>query len=362
MRLAPHPRSGARQPAPGDAARWFESLDALFRVPAGFRDECVSRVEAAAMLGCGDELLGELVARGLPCSGEPGAERFDRYDLFNLGLYSGTGSSLPERGIRFALRWMSGAPETWFRPARWTFSVELACPREGGCGADPWWSLALPRPDAFGGRTLHLESTPGGATAGPGDAECGGGGLALSATLETRGQHLELRSPALLRITHDFMERGHRWVRLPEELQRRPELVLPAGVAPCISASLWLQQRFGEAGFEARTRRGWILGMLDLAHAWVEVRDVDGVVKPVDPVFAMLAAHAEAAHPDFAAACLGSRMNRLLPTAHAADEPLSRHRCGGRESRPAHRTVIRAARSTAPGGATVNAGNGGSRS
>ena len=51
------------------------------------------------MLRCGPDTLDGLVRAGLPCGGVPGAELFDRYDLFNLALLSGSGASVPERAI-----------------------------------------------------------------------------------------------------------------------------------------------------------------------------------------------------------------------------------------------------------------------
>jgi hypothetical protein len=352
------PRGGA--PAAADPRGWFDALEALVAVPAGYREEQVGRIDALEMLRCGEQVLTDLVGAGLPCSGEPGAERFDRYDLFNLALYSASGVSVPERALSFALRWMTNPPEAWFKPMRWNFSIELTCGRDAGCGPEPWWSLARPYPEAFGGRTLDLRSEPAAGIAGPPGAEAaaattreaatgdavdleavGVPRLAVSAQLETRGGRQELRSPVLRRVVDEFMAAGYRWVRLPEEAQWRPADVLPHGVAPCISASLFLQEELRAAGFEAWTRRGWILGMLDLAHAWLEVRDSDGEIKIVDPVFAMLAAHAPAPHPEFAGACLGSRLNRLLPTQHYADQPLIRHECGGEAVTPRRKTVVR---------------------
>ena len=84
--------------------------------------------------------------------------------------------------------------------------------------------------------------------------------------------------------------------------------------------------------------------MLDLAHSWVEVVDDDGVLKAVDPIFLRLADHAEDPHPELAAGCIGSRLNRLLPASIPADGTMVSHRCGGRESTPVRRTVIRRAR------------------
>ncbi|HEV2370664.1 MAG TPA: hypothetical protein VGS19_00730 [Streptosporangiaceae bacterium] len=312
--------------------RWLTALAELVPVPPGYRNESIDRIGALDILRCDDAMLTDLVEHGLPSAG---GELFDRYDLFNLALYSGTGKSAPETGIRYALRWMGREPDTWFAEREWNLSVELFCPRPDGCRPGPTWSAARPEPEAFGGQTLRLDTAP----AGQADR------FALTAEIVTRGERRELCSDQLREIVGEYTTGSHRWVRLPVELQARPELVLPHGVAPCISVSLDLAAKCRAAGFDARTRRGWILGMLDLAHAWLEVVDTDGQVKVIDPVFALLADHADAAHPQFRQACAGSRFNRLLPSCNAADEPLFRHHCGGEGLTPATRTTVRSARS-----------------
>ncbi|KAB2342448.1 hypothetical protein [Actinomadura rudentiformis] len=335
---------GAKAAVPAGTGGWLGALARLFTIPAEYREEIVSREGALEMLRCGDGVLDALIAAGLPCGGPAGAELFDRYDLFNLSLASGSGASVPERSIEFALRWMNGEPDSWFQPLEWRFSVELECPRPEGCGDDPVWRLAMPRPEEFGGEVLMLETSPDDAERGPDWITARGStGLGVRGRLRTRGRPGTLRSPVIRRIVEDFMAAGRRWARMPEALQCEDERVLAHGVAPCISASLHLERLFRAAGFESVTRRGWILGMLDLAHAWVEVVDEDGVRKPIDPIFVLLSGYARSPHPRFAETCRGSRLNRLLPTGLPAGSLLAYHGCGGDEHVPTRRTVIRRA-------------------
>jgi hypothetical protein len=119
-----------------------------------------------------------------------------------------------------------------------------------------------------------------------------------------------------------------------------PELLLANGVATCAAASLHLERRCRAAGFEVHTRRGWVIGMLDLVHAWLEVIDEDGRTKLLDPLFALLSDFTGAPNPDFAELCWGSTLNRLLPTAIPAGETLERHSCAGREATPVRETAI----------------------
>jgi hypothetical protein len=326
---------------------WLATLDTLFTIPPGYRREDVDRAGALDILRCSDEVLTELADAGLPNSG--GGERFDRYDLFNLALYSKSGMSAAERGIRFALRWMTRDPQTWFEPMRWTYSLVLQGP-SGGSG-EATFSVARPAPEVFGGRVERIDAAaadravepPG--SPGPDIVVVTEGDTAqVDAVLRTVGEPRTLRSRRLREIVSEYSHGDYRWARMPEELQRHPELVLPHGVAPCISVSLDLAEKVRAAGYPARTRRGWILGMLDLAHSWLEVTDDDGQVKVVDPIFASLADHADRAHPDFREACFGSALNRLLPTAHEADNGLYRHSRGGVSTVPKSTLTIRAAR------------------
>jgi hypothetical protein len=249
--------------------------------------------------------------------------------------------------MRYALRWMHEPPgEQLFRPKRWTYSVEVSCDRPDGCSPlGRHFGVARPRPELHGGWIEELSVSPDGAVAGDVDvAVAGADRLAVTGVLVTNGQRREIRSKRLREIVSQYPPADYRWGRMPEELQWRPELVLRQRYAPCISACLNLAEQCRAAGYPARTRRGWIMGMLDLAHSWLEVTDDDGQLKTVDPAFMILAAHhAEQPHPEFIPACTGSLLNRLLPTGHEADQPVMNHDCRGRRSAPRHRTNIKIA-------------------
>ena len=307
---------------------WLDSLDRLFRIPPEFRDETVEWSRARDLLGGGDSLLQTLVDHGLPHSDSSGQIRFDRLDLINLSLYSGSGTSGAEVAMKYALRWMHDAPETLYTPRKWNFSIEVSCPHPEGCGDEERsWDIARPEPDRYGGRTETLSVAKDGA--------------AVEAVLVSNGAQRPLRSARLREIALEYSE-GYRWIQIPEQLQWQSELLLSHGIAPCIPASLDMAEKCRAAGFEARTRRGWILGMLDIVHSWLEVVDEDGLVKTVDPAFLILARdHAEKPHPGFREACLGSLLNRLMPTDHEADNPVLQHECRHGWSIPDGKTAIR---------------------
>jgi hypothetical protein len=321
--------------------RWFESLECLFPIPAPYRREEVGRAGALDVLGCDDDLLTELVRRGLPCAGEPGAELFDQNDLFNLALYSGSGRSVPERAFRFALRWMRDSPASLLAPRLWSFSLESRCGESGGCGTDGRWEFALPAPELFEGAMYDLAIDPAGARAEGGTLECEhASAIRASGTVETRGEELRIVSPRLRRLIAEALSPPPRWIKVPEPLHAQPSLLLPSGVGTCAALSIQLERLCGEAGFEARTRQGWVLGMLDLVHAWLEVVDDDGRTKIVDPIFRLFFALTPAAHDAFGELCMGSRTNRLLPMQRHAGEPAERHWCRGGESATRRRTTI----------------------
>jgi Transglutaminase-like superfamily len=321
---------------------WLDALARSYFVPAEFQAHETSRQEALNLLCCGDDVLDQLIEAGLPCSGEPGAELFDWHDLHNLGLYSGSGNSLPERCIRLAMRWMEKPPESWLGSARWDFRAALGCGRPHRGQPPPRWRIARPAPEVHGGEIVGaLAASSPDAVIGEGYVEGTGEEFALAATIHTRGRSGVIRSRRLREILSEYAGADYRWVRLPQELQKQPSRVLSQGVSPCISVSLDLAAKCRGEGFAARTRIGWILGLLDLRHAWLEVVDEDGAWKTVDPVFAKLSAFADRPHPQFQSSCLGSTINRLLPTANEASDPLFAHFCSGNQVEPRKSVKIR---------------------
>ena len=318
--------------------RWAESLARLYPVPAPHRAEDVDRRTALEMLRCGPAVLDRLVADGLPHSDGEDGPRFDRHDLVNLALQSGSGATMPERAVLFALRWMREDPRTWTEPLEWTYDISMSCP---DCtGGTFRHSLLLP--ERHGGTVLEQSADPA-PSIQDGDLVWRGPAR-FAGRLRTRGELFELRAPELRRITRDFLDAGYRWARLPKQVQADYRAVMAAGVAPCVTATMFLEREYRAAGFPAVGRSGWILGMLDLAHAWVEVVDDDGVTKVVDPALERLSVHAGSPHPDLGRYALGSRSNRMLPTSAPAGQPQARHACAGSPLQPATtRTIIRRA-------------------
>ncbi|MFE2979029.1 hypothetical protein [Streptomyces sp. NPDC059258] len=320
----------------------LKALDSLYAMPDDYREFTVERAAALDILRCGERQLDLLVGSGLQCERAGDGLRFDRYDLFNVALGAQSGRSLPEISMRYALRWMQGGPATWTEPLDWAFEVELTCPRDGGCGTDPRWQHAQLTPETAGGGLLDWRTEPENLPVRDGwVVHEGPGPVRLTGRLRTRGEALDVVSPRLREIVADFLAHDYGWARMPEALQADDARVLAAGMAPCITASRFLEREFRAAGYEARTRRGWLLGVLDLAHSWVEVVDDDGIVKCVDIAFRKLTEYAQNPHPELIDACVGFRFNRLLPLSIPAEGVMAHHRCGDSFITPRRRMSVR---------------------
>ncbi|MEU9507282.1 hypothetical protein AB0D32_13475 [Micromonospora sp. NPDC048170] len=313
------------------AAGLCRGLDTLFAVPPEHRLDDVDRASARQLLGCDDHTLSTLLDRGLQASGEAGEERFDSRDLFNLALYSGTGATVPEQAFAYSLRWMRSSTEELLAPRASRFALRVACAADR-CGPEPTSMLALPRPERLGGAVHDLTVEPAGGVTGPsGDTVVRTASeLAITATVHTRGEQAELRSPELRAIAAEFAAMDLRWVKLPAALQDDVDLVTGHGVASCDSASRYLARRCVRAGFPAVTRIGWVVGMLDLVHAWVEVEDADGVTKVIDPVFALFSATVRGTNPLLRDPAVALRTNRLVPTGLSTGRAVAEHRCADR--------------------------------
>lgn len=271
-----------------------------FLIPLEHHVADTDRTEAARILDCTEEALDAFVHGGLTVRDG----RFDSRDLFNLGLHSGTGRTVPEQAFAFALRWLrsSTADMSARQEFRFTFGLRCVCTRA---------SLARPRTDLYGGEVRDLDVTA----------------RSVSATVSTTGAVTALRAPALVAVMRDFHALGLRWVKLPDALRRNEDLVTSHRVATCESASRYLARRCRAAGFSATTRIGWVVGMLDLVHAWVEVIDEDGVTKVVDPIFALFANTLPDANPVLTDPTVSVRTNRLIPTDLPVGGRVAQHGC-----------------------------------
>ncbi|TDD82757.1 hypothetical protein [Actinomadura rubrisoli] len=310
------------------------------------------RRSAAAMLACDPSTLSALVRYGLPCTGEPGRERFDSRDLFNLALYSGTGRTAVERNVAAALAWTRASCEELIAPRVSSFELRVDCADPDGCRPDARNALARPRKGAYGGTVRNVRARPaaggnrsvrarsaGARQGAAATARSSGPALALSAVLRTVGDCPVLRSRGLRAVLREFMGAELRWLRLPEALRDDADRLVPRGFAGCGAASRYLERLCREEGIPATTRIGWVVGLPDLVHAWLEVEDEDGVTKVIDPSFALLSDLIPRANPMLLDPGLGFRTNRLVPTGLHVGGDVASHSCG--DGRPHARVTTR---------------------
>jgi hypothetical protein len=308
-------------------AELLRSLETLFIFPPEHRIADVERKSAQRLLGCDDHTLAELIERGLPVTGEPGRERFDSRELFNLALYSGSGVSAPEQAFAYSLRWMRSTTDALLAARSSRFELRIECPECLAAGGSARRSvLALPAVTAYDGDVRDLAVDPLAVVEG-GTVTATAGSLGVRAIIDTCGEMEMVRAPALRAAVRGFVGAGLRWVKLPPALRADVDLALTHRIATCESASLYLQRLCQQAGFPATTRIGWVVGMLDLVHAWVEVIDDDGRTKVIDPIFTLFSATIPRANPVLSDPDIALRTNRLVPTGLEVGESVAWHGC-----------------------------------
>jgi Transglutaminase-like superfamily len=258
-----------------------------------------------------------LVAAGLSTPDADGTARFDYVDLMNLGLLSGTGRSLPELSERQCMRIAAGPPESWLPARDWRLRLEARC-EAAGCAAP----VTVLRPGGTG---------DGAAAVCRGWEETGDGPAAtVELLVTTTGSAGQVRTPAVREMFTEVVEglRGGRYTFawLPQGLRADVDAALARGTLDCVATSLLLARWCGQAGVPARTRTGFLLGMVGVEHGWLEVRE-DGRWLPVDPLLAYLAGRHPGSDRAFAGFCLGSRSNRVLAWDRPAGAELAQHRC-----------------------------------
>jgi hypothetical protein len=298
-------------------------------VPEPHRTRTVDRRGALQMLRCPEGTLDWLVDEGLPCSLDDGEQSFERRDLFNLGLYSGSGRTLAELVTRYLGRLAADGRSTWSDTRGWRAQVVLSCPRAGECGPDVTWELARPRPAAFGGR-LNRVTAPSAATETDA-AVCAReprGSFTVLVALVSNGRERTIASRAL-REAYRSLFTDYRFQILAEGVKTDLDWIERTRVSDCDGLSAILARECEREGHEAQLERGLMLGQFGFGHhTWVRVRDADGEWKVLDPTLPVVAALGTADDIEpFRDFCCGSWLNRVLPCA-AHGEPLADHLCG----------------------------------
>jgi hypothetical protein len=295
---------------------WAPIVGAVVWMPAEHRRATVDESTAMRMLRCTPESFAALKALGLVAEGEPGHELYDANDIRNAALYSRSGRTEVETAMRGILSFMRGSDKDLFGERGWRYQLApTGPPGPERCLLHP------PTPEAFGGWTgeLLVDDAP---PTHVGDRVSVPFGASLRGPIVTRGRPATVLDSKIRAIVDAFVASGVRWHYLTEGLKADPHAACANGVGNCDTMSAVLAEQLVDAGYEARVFRGWIVGVTEVPHSWVEVIDGDGQVKVADPSLLVLARHSVLGSPDFAAKALGSAVCRVVPTRCDLSEPV----------------------------------------
>lgn len=276
------------QPA---ASVWGAGVRAMVPVPPEHRQLEADATAVRATLRCSEEDLEALRRSGIVWVERGGVQLFDPIDVYNVGLLSGSGRTVPEVASSYFSQLADAGYEAWTAPARTEVNVDRADEGSGelvgelGC-------LRFPARDAAGRQTA------------------------------TYMPHPAVEVPVSSRLTSLFDDilADFSFQLLPDSLKEDADAIAALGVGDCHGLSLVLAGRCAEAGFAAVVERGFIRGRFGWgAHAWVRVEDEDDRPKVLDPTLPLVAASQGADAGGFSRFCCGRLVTRVVPRALRLD-------------------------------------------
>ncbi|MFB6394221.1 transglutaminase-like domain-containing protein [Polymorphospora lycopeni] len=288
------PRPGVSRPPPN----WGHALERVVRTPAAHRRP-VDVAFVRAVLRCSDaelETLRDIMGTG--------GETFDAFDVWNVGLYSGSRASRPELEMAYHRRLLT-VDGDWTGPVDFRFTLAATCPSGGGCDSTLW-----SRPEITGARWTRSAVDRGSAT--------------WAGEVRQSGIRSTIRHRPVGALWRSAVE-SYRYHYTSPPLAAEVPTTRRRRVGDCTALSELLVAEFGAQGIPARTGDGFLFGgHTARVHRWAEVRDSDGVWKPLDLSMALLAGEfLPAGYREF---CFGGLPNRLV---HVSGEAgvMVRHRC-----------------------------------
>jgi hypothetical protein len=284
-------------PTPAEHRQW---------VPAG---------KAQAVLRCSTADIEDLSRSGLATRNGS----FDRFDVWNVGLYSGTGNSRPELEMELSRRLLDLPGRDWVSPTDYRVLVEADCPRGGACG-DRQWSA----PSIIGVTWSEHAVVDGRAH--------------WVGRLRRTGARGIVRAPTVERSWNGIIQ-NYRFHLTPMALATSTNDTRRRRVGGCTALSLLLTEELTRQGLRARLRQGYLVaGFVARVHSWAEVHDTDGEWKPLDVSMAVLARRFFTS--EYARFCRGSTLNRLVPIEVDGDLSVA-HRCRDRTGEVRPRVTFR---------------------
>ncbi|WP_028049560.1 hypothetical protein [Cellulomonas sp. URHD0024] len=228
-------------------------------------DEALDARSAAEFLGVDDASVEALLRSGLVPTGPRGIAY---HDVAALGLNSGLGTSVSERGIAMMMRFARGGVEPLLGPVDWAFTVTLDPSASDG-------AVEVREPSEGG---VLLSVAPGRRT--------------VTGRLRTFGRWSPFVAAELDRSfdrwVADVAPDGPLQFQWVSDVGREdPVARLAEGRVDCVCLALVAADRLARLGFATRLQRGRVLGLLDAQHVWLSVLDEDGEWKRFDPMLAV---------------------------------------------------------------------------
>lgn len=277
----------------------IDTLSVLVPTPPEYR-VWIDGTRALKILRCSPEELEQLAHAGLPC--EEG--RFDKYDVWNLGLHSGSGRSRPELEMIFFGKGMPSSRAKWVSTHRYAVTASAQCPRGDDCPSSEWAVPALPDARWTG------EDIRTGRAQWRGEVELSG---RHATVLDLRVQ--DAWNDVITRYTFQFT---------PKRLAFEVDRTKVRKVGDCDALCRVLLRELLDLGISTELQPGYILGGERLRrHSWLTITDTDGRSKVLDPSMALLADMFFT--PEYKAFCYGSVLNRVIR--RAKEEPPTLHPC-----------------------------------
>lgn len=295
------------------------SLTRFSFVPTEYGQYVTDTATAAGALRTTPQAIARLATAGLPHRSSPDGPLFDYDDLMNVGMFSRSGQTIPELGLRYLMRFAAGRAESWFSKRRWRVTVRprtrITADATESSGASPEVRVRVP----LSGPGVEVELlTPESPSTASHFTEVEGGFTCTVGLAGVRQHVADTNVTAVWQETlAPLIDGSVTYQTVSEAMRLRHEQAWQAGAADCVVASRILRDRLAAQGIPAVVRRGFLLGVFGSDHAWCEAQ-VSGSTWHLDPIFAFVATTGSRARgvrisPEFAQACFGSRFNRLLP-------------------------------------------------
>lgn len=264
-------------------------------VPSEHRRLHVDEMAVQATLRCKAQDVEDLCRSGIAWIERDGVRLFDPVDIYNVGLLSRSGRTVPEVASSYFARLAVAGRERWTAPAETQVNGDWAEGKNVARLEDELGFLRGLARDADGRRT---------------------------ATYVPRGTVRTVVSARLASLFQGMLA-DFSFQMLPASLKGDAAAVARLGVGDCDGLSLVLATRCSEAGFAASVECGHVRGRFGWGgHAWVRVQDEDGQPKALDPTLPLVAASQGADVGAFSRFCCGNVVTRVVPQAlHPAGGP-----------------------------------------